>query len=184
MRSMETTRQQSCLECAERPNGLFCELPRESLQDFDGLKSLTVYPKGATLFEGGQPARRVFVLCQGKIKLFVSKSGRRMTLRIVRPGEVLGLSAALAGTAYETTAQSLGNAQVAMVKREDLLRFLHQHREACLQVVGLLSQDLHFAYDRMRYFGMPRSRRRHGLGEFPKALPPSTDQGPERFRNI
>jgi hypothetical protein len=45
------------------------------------------------------------------------------------------------------------------VKRKDLLRFLRQHREACLQVVHLLSQDLHVAYDRVRSIGLGRSRR-------------------------
>jgi len=167
------------------------------LLDFDGLKSLTLYPKGATIFEGAQPARGVFVLCQGKIKLSVcSESGKRVTLRIVGPGEVLGLSAALAGTPYATTPQSLDNAQVAMVKREDLLRFLHDHREACLQVVNLLSQDLHFAYDRVRFVGMAGSRRPRGPHQFPETLrtrlarvlprcfPPSTNQGSERSRDI
>jgi len=157
---MDSARQQSCLECAERPNGLFCDLPREALQDFDRLKSLTLYPKGTTLFAGGQPARGIFVLCQGKIRLSVfSESGKVMTLRIVGPGEVLGMSAVLAGTPHETTAQSLDDAQVAIVKRKDWLRFLHEHPEVCLQVVNLLSQELDFAYDRICAVGLSRSRR-------------------------
>jgi len=86
-----------------------------------------------------------------------------MILRIAGPGEVLGLSAVLAGTPHEMTAELLDNAQVAMVKRKDLLRFLHEHREACLQVVNLLSQDLHTAYDRVRSVGLGRSRRSRAL---------------------
>jgi CRP/FNR family transcriptional regulator len=82
-----------------------------------------------------------------------------MTLRIAGPGEVLGLSAALAGSPHEITAELLDDAQVAAVRRKDLLRFLHEHREACLQVVNLLSQDLHIAYDRVRSLGLGRSRR-------------------------
>jgi hypothetical protein len=53
---------------------------------------------------------------------------------------------------------------VASVKRKDLLTFLREHREACLRVVDLLSQDLHIAYDRVRSVGLGRSRR-------PRALP-------------
>ncbi len=156
---MERARQQSCLECAERPSGLFCDLLREALQDFDRLKSLTLYPKGATLFAGGQPARGIFVLCHGKIKLSVcSEPGKVMTLRIVGPGEILGMSAALAGTPHETTAQALDNAQVAIVKRKDWLRFLYEHPEVCQQVVNLLSQELDFAYDRICAVGLSRSR--------------------------
>ena len=144
----------------ERPKRLFSDLAPETLQDFDGLKSVTTCPRGVTLFREGQPARGIFVLCDGRARLSVcSESGKHLTLRIAGPGEVLGLSAVLAGSPHEMTARLLDNAQVAAVRRKDLLRFLHEHREACLQVVNLLSQDLHIAYDRVRSLGLGRSRR-------------------------
>jgi len=45
------------------------------------------------------------------------------------------------------------------VRRKDLLKFLRNYRVACLQVVHLLSQDLHAAYDRVRSVGLVRTRR-------------------------
>jgi len=157
---MESVIQRSCLECVERPERLFCDLPSEALHDFDVLKTVSAFPRGTALFHEGQPARGIFVLCEGRVRLSVcSESGRRLTLRVAGPGEVLGLSAALAGSPYEMTAELLDNAQVATIKRKDLVRFLHEHREACLQVVNLLSQDLHVAYDRVRSIGLARSRR-------------------------
>jgi hypothetical protein len=45
------------------------------------------------------------------------------------------------------------------VRRKDLLKFLREHREACLQVVHLLSSDLHTAYERVRSIGLSRTRR-------------------------
>jgi CRP/FNR family transcriptional regulator, cyclic AMP receptor protein len=157
---MESAVQKSCLLFIESPPRLFYDLPGETLRDFDALKSVSSRPRGATLFREGQPARGIFVLCDGRAKLSVcSESGKRMILRIAGPGEILGLSAALAGTPHEVTAELLDNAQVAAVRRKDLLRFLHEHREACLQVVNLLSQDLHVAYDRVRSLGLGRSRR-------------------------
>jgi len=69
------------------------------------------------------------------------------------------LSAVLTGAPYEVTAELLDNAQVAFVKRKDLVRFLRQYRDACLQVVHLLSADLHTAYDRVRAVGLARTRR-------------------------
>jgi CRP/FNR family transcriptional regulator len=157
---MESAIQQSCFECVLRPDRLFCDLPSDALESFDLIKSLTLYPRGTILMREGQPARGVFVLCQGRAKLSVcSESGKRLTLRIAGPGEVLGLSASLSSSPYEVTAETLDNAQVAVVKRKDLLNFLRDHREACLQVVHLLSQDLHTAYDRVRSIGLGRSRR-------------------------
>ncbi|HTZ96555.1 MAG TPA: cyclic nucleotide-binding domain-containing protein [Terriglobales bacterium] len=160
LESMESVIERSCLECVRRPDRLFCGLTQDALRDFDLLKSLAIYPRGTILLRQGQPARSVFVLCQGRAKLSVcSESGTQLTLRIANPGEVLGLSAALVGGFHEISAELLENAQVAVVKRKDLLEFLHQHRDACLQVVSRLSQDLHFAYDRVRSVGLGQTRR-------------------------
>lgn len=157
---MESAIQQSCLDCTLRPDRLFCDLPNNVLQAFDSVKENLSCPRNTVLFREGQAARGVFVLCEGRAKLSVcSESGKRLTLRVAVPGEILGLSASLTGSAYEVTAELLDNAQVALVKRKDLLRFLREHREACLHVVTLLSQDLHIAYDRVRSVGLGRTRR-------------------------
>jgi CRP/FNR family cyclic AMP-dependent transcriptional regulator len=157
---MDSASQQSCFDCVLRPDRLFCDLPAGALEAFDSIKSLVRYPRGAVLFEEGQAARGIFVLCEGRAKLSVcSESGKRLTLRIAGPGEVLGLSASLAGRQYEVTAETLDTAKVAVVRRKELLKFLRGHREACMQVVHLLSQDLHTAYDRVRSIGLGRSRK-------------------------
>jgi CRP/FNR family transcriptional regulator len=140
----------------------------DALEAFDSIKTLGLYPRGATLFTEGRPARGVFMLCDGRAKLTLSSgNGRRLTLRIAGPGEMLGLSAAVSGAAYEVSAEMLDNSQVAFVRRKDMLRFLRAHRDACLQIVHLLSQDLHTAYDRVRAVGLVRARHRSAV----KALP-------------
>ena len=132
----------------------------DALQAFDGIKSVTGYPRGTSLFSEGRQAKGVFLLCDGRAKLSVcSEDGKRLLLRIAGPGEVLGLSAALSGHPYELTAETLDPCQVVFVRRKDLLRFLRDHREACLQVVHLLSGDLHTAYERVRSIGLSRTRR-------------------------
>jgi len=154
--------QPSCLDCVERADRAFCDLPADALREFDGLKTVVPYARGAALFREGQPARDIFVLCEGRARLSVcSEDGNRLTLRVANPGEILGLSAALAGSLHEMTAELLDDSPVAVVKRKDLLHFLQSHREACLQVVNLLSQDLHIAYDRVRAVGLGRGRRCH-----------------------
>ena len=157
---MESAPSQSCFDCLFRPDRLFCDLPADALEAFDAIKTISNLPRGTCLFQEGQAARGVFVLCQGRAKLSVcSEVGKRLTLRVAAAGEVLGLSASLAATPHEFTAETMEDARVAVVRRKDLLQFLRTHREACLQVVNLLSQDLHTAYDRVRSVGLTRSRR-------------------------
>lgn len=159
---MESARQQSCFTCELRPDRVFCDLPAEALQAFDAIKSTTTVPRGATLFAEGKPARGIYVLCEGRAKLSVcSDTRKRLMLRVAGPGEVLGLSACMSGRPYEVSAEMLDTSQVAFVRRKDLLHFLREHRVACLQVVHLLSQDLHQAYDRVRSIGLARARRPH-----------------------
>lgn len=157
---MESAVPRGPLAFVERPERLFSELSPDTLQAFNALKAVSACARGTVLFHEGQPARGIFILCDGRARLCVcSESGKRMILRIAGPGEILGLSAALAGGHHEITAELLENAEVATIKRKDLLQFLHEHREACLQVVNLLSQDLHIAYDRVRSLGLARTRR-------------------------
>jgi CRP/FNR family transcriptional regulator, cyclic AMP receptor protein len=143
-----------------RPDRTFCDLPPDALQAFDRIKELSQLPRGSTLFAEGRQSRGIFLLCQGRAKLSVcSEEGKRLMLRVAGPGEVLGLSAAMSGKPYEVTAELLENAQVAFVRRKDLLKFLKENQEACMQIVHLLSQDLHLAFDRVRTVGLMRTRR-------------------------
>jgi len=157
---MENATYPSCFSCELRPDRIFCDLPADALQSFDTIKNVSLYPRGATLFTEGRQPRGIFVLCDGRAKLSISsENGKRLMLRIAGPGEVLGLSSSLSGKPHEITAETLDASQVVFVKRKDLLRFMREHREACLQIVHLLSGDLHTAYERVRSIGLSRTRR-------------------------
>jgi CRP-like cAMP-binding protein len=139
---------------------LFGELPSEVVAAFEAIKSVTHFPRGTALFLEGQPARGVFVVGTGRVRLSVcSESGKRLVLGIAGPREVLGLSASLSSGPHEVTAEALEDSDVAVVSRKNLLLFLHGHREACVQVARVLSQDLHVAYERLRGIGLKRKRR-------------------------
>ncbi len=157
---MECTIQPSCFNCDFRPDRLFCDMPVEALQAFDAIKTVVAESKGAILFSEGRPSKGIYVLCDGRAKLSIcSETGKRLMLRIAGPGEVLGLGATMAGTPYEVTAELLDASQVVFIKRKDLIKFLREHRDACMMVVNMLSQDLHGAYERVRSIGLTRSRR-------------------------
>jgi CRP/FNR family transcriptional regulator, cyclic AMP receptor protein len=150
---------QSCLDCAWRSDRVFCDLEPGALEEFDGIKSVQGYAKGSVLFREGESAQGAFLLCQGRVRLTVcSESGRRLTIRTAPAGEILGLSAVLSGGHYEATAEAVEAVQAAEIHRKELLHFLRGHREVCLQVVNLLSEDLHVAYDRVRAVGLTRTR--------------------------
>jgi len=135
-------------------------MPAESLKAFDEIKLLASYPRSALLFAEGRPVRGIYILCDGRAKLTIcAENSKRLTLRIANPGEVLGLGATLSNTPYEVSAELLDNSQVVFVRRKELLRFLREHPLVCMEVVRMLSQDLHGAYERVRSIAMVRTRR-------------------------
>jgi len=157
---MESAIQQSCFTCDFRPDRIFCDMPVEALKAFDEIKSLATYPRNTVLFAEGRPVRGIYLLCDGRAKLSIcSDSGKRLTLRVAGPGEVLGLGAALSNTPYEVTAELLDSSQIVFIRRKELMKFIRENPDVCMQVVRMLSQDLHGAYERVRNIGMVRSRR-------------------------
>jgi CRP/FNR family transcriptional regulator len=135
-------------------------MPADTLREFDAIKSLGSYRRNTILFSEGRPVRGIYLLCDGRAKLSIcAENGKRLTLRIAGPGEVLGLGAVLSNTPYEITAELLDSSQVVFIRRKELTKFLREHSDICMQVVRMLSQDLHGAYERVRSIGMVRTRR-------------------------
>lgn len=149
---------ESCLICKLREAGFFCELPKESLQELERIKYASGYPQGAVLFVEGQPPRGVYIVCSGRVKLSTtSRDGKTLILRIAQGGEVLGLHATVSGKAYELTAETLQPCQLDFIKREEFLRFLQNHGDACLNAARHLSQNCHNAYEMIRSLGLSHS---------------------------
>jgi CRP/FNR family transcriptional regulator len=128
------------------------------MQAFETINYATSYPKGAVLFVEGQSPRGIFVLCKGRVKLSMcAKDGKTLIMKIVEPGEVLGLSSTIGGKPYEVAAETLDPCQVNFVKREDFLRFLKEHSDVCLQVAVQLSENYNTACREIKSLGLAHS---------------------------
>ncbi|HEY6270367.1 MAG TPA: Crp/Fnr family transcriptional regulator [Terriglobales bacterium] len=148
----------SCEECALKKQGFFCNLPQPALKTLDAIRLTNRYPEGAILFVEQEAPRGVFVLCKGRIKLSMTSSeGKTVILRILQPGEVLGLHAVVSGRPYQATATTLEPCQVNFVRREDFLRFLSQQSAAMLHVAEQLSNSYEDACEQVRSLGLAHS---------------------------
>jgi len=147
-----------CKTCKLKAAGFFCQLPPAAVKEFDAIKSTATYPKGALLFMERQDARGVFVLCEGEVKLSISSSeGKTLIMRVAKAGEILGLMAALAGSPYEVTAETIHPCQIAFVRREDFLLFVAKHPEASQGVVKQISSQYQGACEQLRTVGLATS---------------------------
>lgn len=141
----------NCEKCPLRKAGHFCCMASDALREFNACSHSSSYPQHAFLTSEGQPARGVFVVCQGRVKLTsMSKDGKSVILRIVQPGEVVGLSAVVSNRSYESTAETLVPTQVRFVASSDILRIVRKYPDAALQVAQSLSRECVSAYNEIR----------------------------------
>jgi CRP/FNR family transcriptional regulator len=149
---------ENCVICKLRHNGFFCDLPKGCVEDLEKVKYASTFPQGAVLFVEGQASRGVYIVCSGRVKLSTtSRDGKTLILRIAEPGDVLGLHAAVSGKAYELTAETLQPCQLDFIRRDDFLKFLQSHADACLHAAQHLSQNCQTAYEMIRSLGLSHS---------------------------
>lgn len=146
---------ENCLSCNLCSEGFFCRLPKVELEAFQKIKFTLAYPAGATLFVEGQPCRGIYILCRGRVKISATSSqGQTLIFKIAKPGEVLGLNAAVLGTPYDTTAETGQACQLNFVKQPEFLQFLKEHSGACMQSAIHISRECQQAYTQLRSFVM------------------------------
>ena len=149
---------ENCVICKLRHAGFFCDLPKTSLEDLEKIKYASAYPQSAVLFVEGQGPRGVYIICSGRVKLSTtSRDGKTLILRIAQAGEVLGLHATVSGKPYELTAETLQPCQLDFIRREDFLKFLEHHGDACLHAAQHLSENCQNAYEMIRSVGLSHS---------------------------
>ncbi len=142
MLSVACTFTEECSQCEHRSLRLFCNLPDDALRRFDEIGMHTSFPSRITIFEEGQRANGVFVVCEGQLKLSAtSRGGRVMILRLAGIGDVLGLSAALNDTPYEVTAETLEPTVLKSIRRMDFLKFLHAYVEVGKNTSHVLARE-------------------------------------------
>ncbi len=150
----------SCLTCVTREEGIFCRLSPEALRELNSMRQTSFYPPGAVLFVEGERPRGLYILCAGQAKLGAnSNEGKGITLRLVEPGEVLGLSSVIANGSYPVTAETLAPSQVNFIPRAEFLRFLSAHADVALRVAEHLSMELHKAWEQTRLLALAPSTR-------------------------
>jgi CRP/FNR family cyclic AMP-dependent transcriptional regulator len=107
--------------------------------------------RSAVLFSEGNAARGVFVLCSGSAKVSIcSADGRKLIMRIARPGDVLGLYAGLTGRPFEATAEMLEPGRVSFVSRGDLVELIGRQEAFGLGLVQLFSEQFSEYVDHAR----------------------------------
>ena len=99
------------------------------------------------LFQEGDPAGSIAVLCEGQLKLqSTSREGKILILKVAMPGDILGLGAVISERCYEMTAEALEPASIRNIRKDEFLSFLGRHSQASMQAARVLSEEYKSAF--------------------------------------
>jgi len=148
----------NCQACKLRNGNFFCAFSQASVQALDQAKHASCFPESSVVFLEGQQARGVYILCQGRAKLMTTNAdGKSLILKIAEPGAILGLHSVISGRPHEVTVEALQPSQLAFIRRDDFLRLMNEHPDACLRAAEHLARDCQSAYDVIRSIGLSHS---------------------------
>ena len=122
-----------------------------------------VFPKGATLYREGTMAAGIYLVETGAVRVLLPAPDHLgQLLEVARAGTILGLSESLSGESYRVTVEAEEQTTAAFVARKSFMELLNGNQEFCMQVVRLLSENLHGLYHLFRsvsaHPGRPRRR--------------------------
>lgn len=148
----------SCKDCTFRSLRMFCNLRDDALEHLDQIGVQVRYPSRVDIFQQGERARALHVLCSGHVKLFTtSREGKTMILKIAWPGDVLGLSAVLSQRDYEVTAETLEPCQVKTLRREEFMDFIDKFSEAGRHSLESMANEYQSAFRDARRLSLASS---------------------------
>ena len=139
------------------------KLNPDLLKALHGIRPVQSFPKGSALFQQGTPVAGVYLVESGEVRLLLpTGSSQKQLLEVAGPGTMLGLSESMSGEKYRITAEAGDETTAVFIPREDFSEFLREHGDFCMEIVRLLSQDLHALYHKFRSIsahpGRPRQR--------------------------
>lgn len=143
---------------AQRRSEFFKSLSTAALADWHTMEHPHSVAQNTLLFAEREEGRGMFVVLEGEVRVSInSAEGKRLSLRIARKGDVLGLSSTVAGHAYEVTAETLYPSKVAFIGRREFQGFLSRHPEVHQAVYDELSREMTATCEQLRTVALSAS---------------------------
>lgn len=122
---------------------------------------LQTAPKGAFLFRQEEPARKVFLLESGRVRLHeITAEGQELLIRFVRPGEVFGDKGAIPGAVYRASAASDAAVRAYAWTTKTMVALLEEVPRLAINLFTIATRYLHYSRERYRMLATASVERR------------------------
>lgn len=139
----------------------FAGLPTKTLEDVNRRFTEIGFQAGDMVYAAGNPAERLYVIAEGKVKLLQhAEGGRNILLDILTSGEFFGNLAALGVATYPDTAQAQTPACILSIRSDDFQQILNMHPQLALKTLAIMAERLTAANQRvLQISSLPVDRR-------------------------
>ncbi|MFZ3072596.1 MAG: Crp/Fnr family transcriptional regulator [Thermodesulfobacteriota bacterium] len=141
--------------CRIRDNALFTRLSAKELHVFKNVVTTVSYSKKEVVFTEGDECKGLYIVKSGRIKLVRSSSGgREQIIKILAPGDLLGLEVFYDGIHYENNAVAMEDSDLCFISKADFLRTITTEPTIAAKLVISMGKELHDAYERIGSLGL------------------------------
>jgi CRP-like cAMP-binding protein len=121
------------------------------------------FREGEIVFQQASPVRGLYIVESGQVRILLATGhSEKQLLEVLGPRTILGLSETISGANYRATAEAASALVTSFIGREKLLTLLRENPTFSMEVVRLLSEELHTIYQKFRSIsahpGRPRRR--------------------------
>lgn len=140
---------------------LFSGLPQRALANIGALCQEQTLARDSFIFLEGDPAVALYIVVEGQIKVAkASESGQETILRVIAPGELLAIVAALGDDCYPASAQAISDARVWRIGSRDFEVLIQRYPPLALVVIHLLKEHVTETQEMLRQMAAERVERR------------------------
>lgn len=141
--------------CLIKDNALFTRLSAKELHVFKDVVKTVSYSKKEVVFAEGDECKGLYIVKHGRIKLVRSSShGREQIIKILTPGDLLGLEVFYDGKNYENNSVSMEDSELCFISKNDFMRTITTEPAIAAKLITSLGKELHDAYERIGSLGL------------------------------
>lgn len=139
----------------------FAGLPHKAVENINQHFVEVGYQPGERIYTAGDPAERLYVVAEGKVKILKhAAAGRDVLLDILSTGEFFGNLTVLGVAAYTDSAEAKAPACVLSIRSDSFRQILDEHPGLALKTLDVMAARLNDANQRvLQLSSMPVEKR-------------------------
>jgi len=145
--------------CRIKDNTLFTNLTDKEIDVFKDVVTTSSHRKKEVIFMEADECLGLYIVRIGRVKLVrSSRDGREHIIKILVPGDLLGLEVFCDAESYANSAVVMEDASLCFVKKADFFKVLKSAPDVSKKIMMALGRELHQAYEKIGNLGLKNAK--------------------------